>query len=579
MATFSDHPEELPPPGYVSEGARRRYRRDVLMAIGAAFAVAYLAVPLISASLSVGQAMREFFEGMSFVDADSVVKWRGELWYIASARSSPFPAVGTRSGENRLIHITPTGNVAEYVPPPGRVRLAVEGGKLWIISRDGVEAYDGGKVTPLPFAPPSGRMLEPFRLGGRLAVPVEEEDSWAVYVFEGEAWRREAVVNVPRPEPPDSEKPAATGNSLRIVGADDTPYLFLERAEQLYMRAGFPEPGGAFPREWESLGKISRPWDAAVVDGRPLLVSGEWSPRDGWIRLLGRVRDETGWREAFSVGPVGMLVAVAVVPEPEGGATILVQNTPWMSTLYRFQEGRLAGSPRRADLPFPTGAYAVTLALNATPYLIVMVLAAGLTHLIRRYRTEVHPAAGEHAVYASPLRRGLARLVDFLLMGWPFLFLLAFMGRVFGGPDPAATVRGMTVAFVLAVGGLCWSLLLFCLFSVAEGRRGKTPGKWLLGIRVAGTDLRRVGIARAFVRNLLLLVDVFFKGFVGLTFIALTPRFQRLGDLAARSVVLKDGRRREVDAQGGPLRDPYDAYRPRLDVDDHSALSDRPDPR
>jgi uncharacterized RDD family membrane protein YckC len=77
-------------------------------------------------------------------------------------------------------------------------------------------------------------------------------------------------------------------------------------------------------------------------------------------------------------------------------------------------------------------------------------------------------------------------------------------------------------------------------FSYFEGRSSKTPGKWLLRIRVLGTDLRPCGFGRALVRNLLTFVDGFFNFLVGALLVALTEHWQRLGDLAARTIVVVD---------------------------------------
>jgi uncharacterized RDD family membrane protein YckC len=53
---------------------------------------------------------------------------------------------------------------------------------------------------------------------------------------------------------------------------------------------------------------------------------------------------------------------------------------------------------------------------------------------------------------------------------------------------------------------LAWGLLVLGVFSYFEGRFGKTPGKWLLGALL----------------------------------VALTENWQRLGDLAARTIVVTD---------------------------------------
>jgi uncharacterized RDD family membrane protein YckC len=85
---------------------------------------------------------------------------------------------------------------------------------------------------------------------------------------------------------------------------------------------------------------------------------------------------------------------------------------------------------------------------------------------------------------------------------------------------------------------MIWALLVLVGFSFLEGRRGLTPGKWLVGIRVVGIDLSPCGFGRGLVRNALKFVDGFFNYMVGILIVALTENWQRVGDLAARTVVV-----------------------------------------
>ncbi len=68
-----------------------------------------------------------------------------------------------------------------------------------------------------------------------------------------------------------------------------------------------------------------------------------------------------------------------------------------------------------------------------------------------------------------------------------------------------------------------------------------TPGKWLLGLRVLGDDLRPCGFSRALLRNVLGAADGSLVYLVGMVVIALSARQQRLGDLAVRTVVIRNG--------------------------------------
>lgn len=101
---------------------------------------------------------------------------------------------------------------------------------------------------------------------------------------------------------------------------------------------------------------------------------------------------------------------------------------------------------------------------------------------------------------------------------------------------PGAPPIGFALAFVAV--GFFWPGVCLLAYSILEGRWGWTPGKGAVGIRVVGTDLKPCGLGRALLRNVLKLVDGFFNFMVGVMLVALTENWQRVGDMAARTVVI-----------------------------------------
>ena len=84
-----------------------------------------------------------------------------------------------------------------------------------------------------------------------------------------------------------------------------------------------------------------------------------------------------------------------------------------------------------------------------------------------------------------------------------------------------------------------WMVLWIAIFSIMESRSGMTPGKRLARIRVLHVDLNPCGLGRALLRNMLkYLVDSMFDFLLGILLIALTEKRQRIGDLAAGTVVV-----------------------------------------
>jgi uncharacterized RDD family membrane protein YckC len=140
--------------------------------------------------------------------------------------------------------------------------------------------------------------------------------------------------------------------------------------------------------------------------------------------------------------------------------------------------------------------------------------------------------------------RFIAILVDFLI--WGFVFLI--LGIVAAIIIPALHFFGGVSAnwaigiFVLIVFLLQWGY--FALFE-AFGN-GRTPGKRVARIRVIHQSGRGINFVEALARNLVRFVDYFPSFYaVGLVAIFLSRRNQRLGDMVAGTLVVRD---REVDS-------------------------------
>lgn len=85
--------------------------------------------------------------------------------------------------------------------------------------------------------------------------------------------------------------------------------------------------------------------------------------------------------------------------------------------------------------------------------------------------------------------------------------------------------------------------------------RGKTPGKRWTGLRVVRSGGRPITLVRSALRNILRLIDILPALYaVGMIAIFVTPRNQRLGDLAAGTHVVRDrhGGRREPVSPRAP---------------------------
>jgi len=139
-----------------------------------------------------------------------------------------------------------------------------------------------------------------------------------------------------------------------------------------------------------------------------------------------------------------------------------------------------------------------------------------------------------HLRVAGPYVRVLAYLLDFLIrvgiciVAWLLLMLIG-------------AIIGYTVAQGLSM--LLMFFLMFFYYIVFEaGKRGASPGKRVMGLRVVDTSGAPISYGQAFIRNMLRFADgmPFFSYGFGLMTALSTKRFQRLGDLLANTVVVYD---------------------------------------
>lgn len=135
---------------------------------------------------------------------------------------------------------------------------------------------------------------------------------------------------------------------------------------------------------------------------------------------------------------------------------------------------------------------------------------------------------------AGPMLRAVAYLIDFLIRA-----AVLIIGGI------ALNIAGFAISGKIANGIflLVWFMLdwLYPVF-FEVGKRGATPGKRLMGLRVVQSTGSPITFGQAVVRNFLRFMDSMplFTYCFGLTSCLATKRFQRLGDLAAGTVVIYD---------------------------------------
>lgn len=199
-----------------------------------------------------------------------------------------------------------------------------------------------------------------------------------------------------------------------------------------------------------------------------------------------------------------------------------------------------------------------------------------MTAVGRQLDTTVEIVTPENIAFryrvAGPFRRLPAYLIDTAIRVAAILAVWLAMALTLGIAHMPHTGVGITLA--------AWFVISWFYGGLFETFwNGQTPGKWALGIRVVSVDGQPIHGWQAVLRNVLREADAqpYFPvlGFLpvplfqaGLAAATLNDRFQRLGDLAAGTMVVVDRRQRLEGVV--PLGDPRVAeMAARLPVDFH----------
>ncbi len=147
------------------------------------------------------------------------------------------------------------------------------------------------------------------------------------------------------------------------------------------------------------------------------------------------------------------------------------------------------------------------------------------------HRVEVPEGAQLFLRVAGPVRRATAALTDWLIRGVAYLALAMVLGLLSAVVGEGPTQGLLLIGFFL----LWWAYPIY--FEVRHD--GATPGKKMTGLRAVRASGQPVDLQASVARNVLRSADFLpvAYGFV-LASVLATRRFQRLGDLAAGTVVI-----------------------------------------
>jgi uncharacterized RDD family membrane protein YckC len=513
------------PTGYLSEEAKRKFTLKAGI-LGAVFFILQGVLPIIVGMIMMPFVMMRGFGNIEEVDLRLVAWHQGAAWY--TSRSMGFPPTPQRNGGDRLIRLVPgaEGDIRKDIElSASGGRPLAGGGSLWIVSAEEVASCSGGKLSVVD-TEVLGNCTQPFVYKGRPAVYEATPLSTALKVLREEGWTEESGVPLP-----SITEQGFSPTDARPVAVGDKIHFFYSSGHTIYH---WVDGGG-----WQAVAKATGySWAALELDGAPVIV---YLNRE---QVTARRLVNGTWEKFFEHRTAIASEVGACATGRPGELVVLVQGFPGSIRALTIQDGKVVNTTRHGGgFPFSGWFFMWPFLANVLGMLAPVLLAFILSRDMRRFRVCSY-SDGPHGVrFASLWRRACAQMIDGAVLVGPLAVCWIVMMSGFVFEDMMFSPVVMLPTMLLSCGGMVWVFVGLFVFAAMEGSSGQSPGKRLMGIRVLGLDLRPIGFGRAFIRALLKFLDGFFGFMVGIMLVALTEKWQRIGDMAARSVVVMAGGR------------------------------------
>jgi uncharacterized RDD family membrane protein YckC len=529
------------PSGYLSEEHKRKFT-IIAGILGAIFFIIQFILPF-ALMMAIMPGMMFFQDSwMEVANPERGAFWNDRIWY---AETSIFfkKQDGGRVTLKSLKADSDEGPKNIGLLPMENPWLLAGADRLWIISSSKVGFFQDGNINLISEKKTLGEISRPFLYESHPAVIEEGPNGFALVVFVDGTWQRKVSFTLKL-----QERLGRIQDSFQVVSRDEKLHLFLKFGDTLYYREGLPVVETDDQDLWRPISEVKKDWFAVLMDGELTVFlehAGEFPSNVVGLRLQGET-----WKSFFSYD-AGMTTEMGIYPLGQPGKfAILRQSFPGSLRLVQVDGGKVLKEIHHGrGFPFPGFFGVIMLGFYGPTLLLPLVLAVILSSLMKKYRICEHQAGSVTMPFASITRRALSQIIDFFVLGAPAIAGALLLFPIFDIEKMFSSGSFFLPGIGLMFGEVIWGI--FCLFaySFLEGRWGTTPGKWVVGIRVLGTDLLPCGFGRALVRNLLKFIDGFFNFMVGILLAALTENWQRVGDMAARTVVVRVKRELVLDVE------------------------------
>ncbi len=529
------------PKGYLSEADKRKFTITAGV-LGALFFFGQMILPFFAMLIFMPLFFSSMFK-MKYADMKRAVFWKNHIWYIEETGTPE----SYHRGLKYLMKIDPLkdrkaskADSLSFENP----WLLPKNDTLWIISSESVGYYWEGKTTQIIENKRLGNISKPFVYNGNITVLETQPSGFFLRSYKKGSWMKPTQIHLM-----SFETDSTFLEDLQFISTDKKVFLFIKFKDVIFFSEGVPLEKQVIYESWTPITNAER-WTVISHGDNPILFV---TYSKGYKDKLFALRKINGEWKSFMSHEISF-------PMFNTGFLSFSDDDKFFMLNYSYN-GQLQISilteekieaiiKRGRNFPFPSSFMLIMIIPYSGQLLLPLILALILSVQMKKHRISKYESREKQAVFAPLSLRVFSQIVDVFILSIPFIIWFIFFIAGFVKLNFFESVFFSFAMFGTIILGFIWWILGIVIYSYTEGKWGITPGKYFFKIRVIGSDLKPCGFGRAIIRNLLKSVDGFFNFMVGIMLIALTTNWQRVGDLAARTIVIRKPRRQDYKESG-----------------------------
>ncbi|MDZ4683977.1 MAG: RDD family protein [Planctomycetaceae bacterium] len=512
---------------------------------------------------------------MEIPEVHKAAVWKEQVWMPVTRTAGPKPLTFLRAATLTGEWVEDSDLQIGFTPD----FLLADGDRLWCVGPGHVAIVEGRNSSTSYPALKLNAPSNPYLQAGQLRIVDRDATGvWRVLEFGEGEWTVVGRVPLPAattPLPPNAATVTAgvmrAAQRLHVIPHEGRIQAIFGDGTAHWLAESLPEEPMTEGTTDEAVSALTalttpdNPWTPCqlLTEFVPLHLDGKLAVVETSGPPMGQKLTASwvmnGERQPFGTLPISLSEHHGVVTTADGRAFALADSFPpgsvqvWELTA---NGGFQAQSTAKGKSIF-TGAlgqfakmYAIILPI---PILLLLMYVPILHIAMQKCRTTNYAFAHRTVRLASIGRRAVARAIDTILYTLPMVGVMVWLYLTFDLEQSIQQVSQNQVAMLKTIGIMVLGMLTYgvstvVVFGALEGIYGWSPGKLICGLRVIRTTLEPIGVLRGLIRQFLLIIDGQFNYLVGGAMVAVLAKRQRLGDLAADSIVVDAASLREPES-------------------------------